>query len=77
VTLHLMGGGRNYISGFEGSQAVPACPSGRGNAYDCNYFLCDAGRAACEACSATWDFGTNSVFALGPRKPTESLDRFG
>jgi hypothetical protein len=25
------GGARNYISGFEGSQAVPACPSGIGN----------------------------------------------
>jgi hypothetical protein len=24
---------RNYISGFEGSQAVPACPSFRFNAY--------------------------------------------
>jgi hypothetical protein len=27
---------RNYISGFEGSQAVPARPSGRSNAYDLN-----------------------------------------
>jgi hypothetical protein len=27
-------GARNYISGFEGSQAVPAYPSGIGNAYD-------------------------------------------
>jgi hypothetical protein len=27
-------GTRNYLSGFEGSQAVPACPSGIGNAYD-------------------------------------------
>jgi hypothetical protein len=27
---------RNYISGFEGSQAVPAGPSGRGSAYDRN-----------------------------------------
>jgi hypothetical protein len=27
------GSKRNYISGFEGSQAVPACPSGIGNAY--------------------------------------------
>jgi hypothetical protein len=27
-------GARNCISGFEGSQAVPACPSGIGNAYD-------------------------------------------
>jgi hypothetical protein len=29
-----VGGARNYISGFESSQAVPARPSGRGNAYD-------------------------------------------
>jgi hypothetical protein len=36
-TLHL-GGVRKkvYISGFEGSQAVPARPSGRGSAYDQN-----------------------------------------
>jgi hypothetical protein len=27
---------RIYISGFEGSQAVPACPSGRGSSYDIN-----------------------------------------
>jgi hypothetical protein len=27
---------RNCISGFEGSQAVPARPSGRGSAYDRN-----------------------------------------
>jgi hypothetical protein len=33
-------------------------------------------RAACEACSATCNLGTNSAFALGPRKPTENLDRF-
>jgi hypothetical protein len=30
------GGVRNCISGFEGSQAVPVCPSGRGTAYDRN-----------------------------------------
>jgi hypothetical protein len=29
-------------------------------------------RAEWEACSATWNLGTNSVFALGPRKTTES-----
>jgi hypothetical protein len=34
-------------------------------------------RAACEACSATWTLGTNSAFALGPRKATENLDRAG
>jgi hypothetical protein len=31
----------------------------------------------CEACSATWNLGTNSAFALGPRKTTENLDRVG
>jgi hypothetical protein len=30
---HYIRGTRNYISGFEGSQAVPGCPSGIGNAY--------------------------------------------
>jgi hypothetical protein len=41
-------GVRDYISGFEGSQAVPVCP-GIGNAYDwilLFFFLCDVGRAA-------------------------------
>jgi positive regulator of sigma E activity len=33
------------------------------------------GRAACEACSATWNCGTNSAVALGPRKSMENLDR--
>jgi hypothetical protein len=32
------------------------------------------GRAACEACNAIWNLGTNSAFALGPRKTTEKLD---
>jgi hypothetical protein len=32
------------------------------------------GRAAWEACSATWNLGTNSAFALGARKPMEKLD---
>jgi hypothetical protein len=35
------------------------------------------GRAAWEAYSATWNLGTNSAFALGPRKTTENLDRVG
>jgi hypothetical protein len=35
------------------------------------------GRAACEACSATWNLGTNSAFTLGPMKTTENLDRVG
>jgi hypothetical protein len=34
-------------------------------------------RAAWEACSATWNLGTNSAFALGSRKTTENLDRVG
>jgi hypothetical protein len=34
-------------------------------------------RAACEACSATWNLGTNSAFALGSRKTTEKFDRVG
>jgi hypothetical protein len=34
-------------------------------------------RAACEACSATWNLSTNSAFALGPRKTTDNLDRIG
>jgi hypothetical protein len=32
-------GARNYISGFEGSQAVPACPPGIGNAYCRNFVV--------------------------------------
>jgi hypothetical protein len=32
------------------------------------------GRAACEACSATWNLDNNSVFALSPRNTTENLD---
>jgi hypothetical protein len=34
-----LGGVRNYISGFEGSQAVPACSSGIDNAYDRIFFI--------------------------------------
>jgi hypothetical protein len=30
-------GEEDYISGFEGSQAVPAGPSGRGNEYERNH----------------------------------------
>jgi hypothetical protein len=32
-------------------------------------------RAACEACSAKWNLGTKSAFALGSRKTTENLDQ--
>jgi hypothetical protein len=32
------------------------------------------GRAACEACIATCNLGTNSAFALEPRKTTENLE---
>jgi hypothetical protein len=31
------------------------------------------GRAACEACSATWNLGTNLAFAQGSSKTTETL----
>jgi hypothetical protein len=30
--------------------------------------------AACEACGAMWDLGTNSALALGLRKTTGNLD---
>jgi hypothetical protein len=42
-----------------------------------NFFNVIIRRAAYEACSATWNLGTNSAFALGPRKITENLDRVG
>jgi hypothetical protein len=32
-------GARNHISGYEGSQTVLACPSGKGNAFVRNRFL--------------------------------------
>jgi hypothetical protein len=35
------------------------------------------GRAACEVYRAKWNLGTNSAFALGPRKTTENFDRVG
>jgi hypothetical protein len=99
----VLGGGdhRNKICGSEGSQAVPASPSGIGE--DCMRDFKEVGeaamgrtlvwhwegyirarfwkvsiwRAAWEACSATWNLGNNSAFALGPRETTENLDRFG
>jgi hypothetical protein len=40
-------------------------------------FYFTTGRAACEARSATWNLGTKSASALGPRKTTENLDRVG
>jgi hypothetical protein len=33
------------------------------------------GRAAREACSAMWNLGTNSAFALGPRKTLIELGK--
>jgi hypothetical protein len=33
---YIWGEARNYTSGLEGSQAVPACPSGMGNVYNRN-----------------------------------------
>jgi hypothetical protein len=56
---------------------------GRGDLYEniirhlAKILTVTVGRAAWEACSATWNLGTNSAFALGPRKPTENLDRVG
>jgi hypothetical protein len=38
-------------------------------------FQCYHWRAAWESCSATWNLGTNSEFALGLRKTKENLDR--
>jgi hypothetical protein len=35
------------------------------------------GKAAWEACSATWNLGNKSAFALGPKKTTDNLDRVG
>jgi hypothetical protein len=40
-------------------------------------FSVTIGRAAWEACSATWNLGTNSAFAPVPRKTTENLDQVG
>jgi hypothetical protein len=40
-------------------------------------FNVTVGWAACEACSATWNLGTNSAFALGPRKITLNLEQVG
>jgi hypothetical protein len=42
------GGPETIIASFEGSQPVPARPSGKGDAYDrnCFIFLYDVGRAA-------------------------------
>jgi hypothetical protein len=40
-------------------------------------FYVTIGRAACEASSATWNLGTNSEFALGPRKTTENFNHVG
>jgi hypothetical protein len=31
-------------------------------------FNVHSGRATCEACGATWNLGTNSTFAAGPRE---------
>jgi hypothetical protein len=46
---HYVGGRgvRNYISDFEGSQAVPACPSGVGRSYNRKFlYFYDAERGA-------------------------------
>jgi hypothetical protein len=38
-------------------------------------FVVKIGKAAWEACSATWNLVTNSAFGLGSRKTTENIDR--
>jgi hypothetical protein len=38
------------------------------------YFDFIVGRSACEACSETGNFGTDSAFYLAPRETTESLN---
>jgi hypothetical protein len=83
---------RNYVSGFEGSQAVPALPSHTNNVMGIlcieilsnirrvtlgRIFQVSIVRLACEAYSVTWNLGTNSAFALGPCKTTENLARVG
>jgi hypothetical protein len=40
-------------------------------------FNVTTGRVAWDMRGATWNFGTNSAFVLGPRKTTENLDRVG
>jgi hypothetical protein len=70
-------GARKYISGFEGSEAVPAClvvqvthmiggvhyskiyANVAGGAILGRNFHITNGRAACEACSATWNLRNN------------------
>jgi hypothetical protein len=48
-------------------------PAFRSHVVQCELSSITVGRAAWEACSATWNLGTNSAFALGPRKTTENL----
>jgi hypothetical protein len=80
----------NYISGFQGSHAMPTSPSGWGNTFwniwrrnGCNIVKFGTTLKAkfwscqCEASSATWHSDTNTASALGPRKVVEKLDRFG
>jgi hypothetical protein len=62
------GGGRKQYFRLEGSQATKFNPTLGRN------FSVTIGRAAWEACSATWNLGTNSAFALGPRKTTDLPD---
>jgi hypothetical protein len=63
-------------SELEGSIRMNFNPTS-GLIHYCEIFYVTIGRAACEACSATWNLGTNSAFALWPRKTTEKLDRVG
>jgi hypothetical protein len=82
---HYAGGeARNYISGFEGSQAVSPRLLVEVNAFFMTLerlYYCEIwstiGRAAYEALSTTWDLGTKSASALGSRETTRNLDRVG
>jgi hypothetical protein len=40
-------------------------------------FYVNTGKAACKACSATWNLGTISAFALVPKKTLDNLHRVG
>ena len=47
-----------------------------GGGGDCDLVRLVLGRAAWEACSATWILGTDSAFAAGPRKTRNTFVEF-
>jgi hypothetical protein len=55
---------------LNGNQSLTGCIRAK-------IFEVSVGTAACEACRATLNLGTNSAFALGPRKTTENHHRIG